>query len=584
MKQIIKKSLPFIYAFMLGLPTYTIFAQVGPFTGTADVNLGGMHSASPQTVINVPVNVDLTTVTGFDVNALPIAETLGQYRFVIRFDGMLLEPQLTAGQIPGGTSTAFTDPVIASEQIGELSRIIIHATQTTSITSGGVLNVASIPFLVKGEVGSVTNLSTTVLDLRTPISLVTTPETAVIGGEMLPSVVTPGQININTVNSILYDADGDGIPDTWELANGLSPSDPADADADADGDGFTALQEYLASTSSSDPLDTPVGFAGLSYVLFKDEFTDSQYDDRWTIVNETPLAIYNINEATDQLNITLQQPNNDCNHIKLASLANINITNAILQSTIDMRGQGVVKIGLQQMQTLTNRIEIHIDSNLQQVVLQSWEDSVLTEQIFALDVQAFMSPINIRLIKNNTNYELFINHVNAASLANISLLDNLVQSYFELESCQADSDAIDLSVGKIEILLDRDADGLPDAIEDANNNGLVDVSESDPLLADDSDLDGLMDGYDNCIAVINIDQRDTDGDGFGNLCDGDLNNDNRTNTIDLNIYKSAHRTVLGDIDYNQHADFNGDNRINTIDLNIYKGLHRGVPGPSGLIP
>lgn len=45
------------------------------------------------------------------------------------------------------------------------------------------------------------------------------------------------------------DSDGDGMPDAWEIANGLDPDNPADASRDTDGDGVTNLQEYLAGTS-----------------------------------------------------------------------------------------------------------------------------------------------------------------------------------------------------------------------------------------------------------------------------------------------------------------------------------------------
>jgi pimeloyl-ACP methyl ester carboxylesterase len=45
------------------------------------------------------------------------------------------------------------------------------------------------------------------------------------------------------------DSDHDGLPDCWELANGLNPSNPADASADADSDGLTNLQEYLLGTN-----------------------------------------------------------------------------------------------------------------------------------------------------------------------------------------------------------------------------------------------------------------------------------------------------------------------------------------------
>ncbi len=97
----------------------------------------------------------------------------------------------------------------------------------------------------------------------------------------------------------------------------------------------------------------------------------------------------------------------------------------------------------------------------------------------------------------------------------------------------------------------------------------------------DTDGDTITDIYDNCTLVANFDQRDTDGDDYGNMCDGDLNNDGNTNTLDLNIYKMAHRTCAGVPNYNEDADFNGGGCVNTLDLNIYKTLHRKPPGPSG---
>jgi len=109
----------------------------------------------------------------------------------------------------------------------------------------------------------------------------------------------------------------------------------------------------------------------------------------------------------------------------------------------------------------------------------------------------------------------------------------------------------------------------------------------------DSDQDGIPDACDNCTRIPNgplapdaggHSQHDTDGDGYGNLCDGDLNNDGSTNTLDLNLYKLAHRTAMGDPNYNDDADFNSDGRINTLDLTIYKGLHRQPPGPSCCAP
>jgi hypothetical protein len=43
----------------------------------------------------------------------------------------------------------------------------------------------------------------------------------------------------------LPDADRDGMPDSWELANGLDPNDPNDAVQDRTGDGFTSIEKYI---------------------------------------------------------------------------------------------------------------------------------------------------------------------------------------------------------------------------------------------------------------------------------------------------------------------------------------------------
>ena len=47
----------------------------------------------------------------------------------------------------------------------------------------------------------------------------------------------------------LADADADGMPNGWELAEGLDPLDPADGGSDADGDGRDAHAELVALTS-----------------------------------------------------------------------------------------------------------------------------------------------------------------------------------------------------------------------------------------------------------------------------------------------------------------------------------------------
>lgn len=49
------------------------------------------------------------------------------------------------------------------------------------------------------------------------------------------------------------DLDADGMPDAWESAHGLDPTDSLDHRADADGDGYTNLEEWLNETDPREP-------------------------------------------------------------------------------------------------------------------------------------------------------------------------------------------------------------------------------------------------------------------------------------------------------------------------------------------
>jgi hypothetical protein len=54
------------------------------------------------------------------------------------------------------------------------------------------------------------------------------------------------------VVTILADSDSDGIPDNWEIANGLNHTNSTDATIDSDGDTMINRHEYIAGTDPQD--------------------------------------------------------------------------------------------------------------------------------------------------------------------------------------------------------------------------------------------------------------------------------------------------------------------------------------------
>jgi enediyne biosynthesis protein E4 len=55
--------------------------------------------------------------------------------------------------------------------------------------------------------------------------------------------------------TVLMDTDADGLPNNWEIEEGLDPNNALDATEDDDGDGMTNLAEYRAGTDPNNPAD-----------------------------------------------------------------------------------------------------------------------------------------------------------------------------------------------------------------------------------------------------------------------------------------------------------------------------------------
>ncbi len=100
----------------------------------------------------------------------------------------------------------------------------------------------------------------------------------------------------------------------------------------------------------------------------------------------------------------------------------------------------------------------------------------------------------------------------------------------------------------------------------------------------DSDADTVRDFMDNCTFDNNPSQLDTNADGYGNLCDPDLDNSGAVNFADYVLLTDAFLSSPGSPNWNPDADLTGDNSVNFADIALFQFFFLGAPGPSGLAP
>jgi len=115
--------------------------------------------------------------------------------------------------------------------------------------------------------------------------------------------------------------------------------------------------------------------------------------------------------------------------------------------------------------------------------------------------------------------------------------------------------------------LDNDGDGLRDS--------------ADPDCTD-SDTDGVPDGSDNCKLTANPTQFDANNDGYGNICDADINNSGTVTTADFGLLRSVLGQTAGSSATAAASDMNGSGTVTTADFGLLRARLGTTPGPSGL--
>jgi hypothetical protein len=98
----------------------------------------------------------------------------------------------------------------------------------------------------------------------------------------------------------------------------------------------------------------------------------------------------------------------------------------------------------------------------------------------------------------------------------------------------------------------------------------------------DTDGDSVPNHLDNCSGTSNVTQLDANSDGYGNICDADLNNSNLTTSTDFNLLRSVLNQSSGASALAAAADMNGSGLVTSTDFNLLRARLNTVPGQSGL--
>ncbi|MFQ5853257.1 MAG: hypothetical protein ACE5JU_22080, partial [Candidatus Binatia bacterium] len=171
-----------------------------------------------------------------------------------------------SGNTLGGQSDFFLPVPNGSVPLGAIplgvlqpppASVALTATETSLIAAGSTAQLVVLGTFPDGTTSDLTAQSTgtsyttsnAAIAAVSPDGLVTAGSTS---GTAIISARNEGVLAAIAITAALTtDADNDGLPDDFEVANGLNPNDPSDAVLDPDADGLTNLQEFQAGTSIS---------------------------------------------------------------------------------------------------------------------------------------------------------------------------------------------------------------------------------------------------------------------------------------------------------------------------------------------
>ncbi|MGH7970895.1 MAG: leucine-rich repeat domain-containing protein, partial [Limisphaerales bacterium] len=183
-------------------------------------------------------NLSRLTVLALDDNSIADASPLGELR---QLSWLSLRGNYLTNADFLTNATQLTYLNLATNRIRDISALAgLPLLTTVSLQENLVTNLAPLSTASASSIG----LEQNELDVSAGSPALT----------VINSLQNAG-VSVSYAPQYPLDSDGDGMPDDWEIAHGLDPSDPADALLDPDSDNLSNLLEYALGTDPRDPTD-----------------------------------------------------------------------------------------------------------------------------------------------------------------------------------------------------------------------------------------------------------------------------------------------------------------------------------------
>jgi hypothetical protein len=250
---------------------------------TFSVTAAGQAPLFHQWLLNSAPLVGRTNSSLVLTNVQP--STLGDYSVIV-FNSLGAVTSVVANVI------FLVDPIIMQSPLSQL--VLTGATVTLSVE---VTNTATLPLGYRWRRNSAYLADGYfVLTQHTAFFTITNAAPPFINYAVVVTNVakSAGNLSATAVLTFLADADGDGLPDSWEAAFGLNPASSLDRDLDDDGDGALNWQEYATDTNPTNRFSylkidsfhvgpgATLSFGAASNKTYTVQFTDALDGDAWS--------------------------------------------------------------------------------------------------------------------------------------------------------------------------------------------------------------------------------------------------------------------------------------------------------------